>query len=233
MSPKTVVSPTTPAQSATRGRVPGSTPNAAHAGSDHWTASRSSSIVREAVAASVTYPAPRRCSSHVSVVVTTPSVVTFSRSQVIFGAAKYGSSGRPVMPASSAARPLSRSQMAAERRSCQTIARLSGFPVARSQASTVSPWLASATACAGTPGGGQGLRARADDGAPQLFRVGLHAVAVDGRGAHRDLSPAQDRVTGADQQRLRRRRALVDGEDVHSASGVDRIAAGSVTSWTT
>ena len=44
--------------------------------------------MRDAVAASVTYPAPSRCSSHLSVVVTTPSAVRFSRSQVIFGAAK-------------------------------------------------------------------------------------------------------------------------------------------------
>jgi hypothetical protein len=105
--------------------------------------------VREAVAASVTYPPPRRCSSQLSVVVTTPFTVTFSRSQVIFGAAKYGSSGRPVMRANSPSRLRRRSQMAAERRSCQTIALLSGSPVALSQASTVSPWLASATAWAG------------------------------------------------------------------------------------
>ena len=172
-------------------------------------------------------------------VVTTPSAVTFSRSQVIFGAAKYGSSGRPVIRASSPARSLSRSQTPAERRSCQTIALLSGFPVALSQARTVSPWLASATACSRGAGGGQGLRARADDRAPQLFRVGLHAVAADGGGAHRDLRPAEHLVAGANKQGLRRRRALVDGEDVHSASGaastsgVVRIAAGSVTSWTT
>ena len=123
--------------------------------------------------------------------------------------------------------------MAAERRSCQTIALLSGFPVALSQASTVSPWLASATACAGARAADSARSPALSDGAPQLFRVGLHAVAVDGRGAHRDLRPAEDLVAGADQQRLRRRRALVDGEDVHSASGAARIAAGSVTSWTT
>ena len=85
--------------------------------------------MREAVAASVTYPAPSRCSSQVSVVVTTPSAVTFSRSHVIFGAAKYGSSGRPVSAGRSSARSASRSQTPAERRSCQTIARLSGLPL--------------------------------------------------------------------------------------------------------
>jgi hypothetical protein len=41
-------------------------------------------MVRDAVAASVTYSPPSRASSHVSVVVTTPSPVRFSRSQVIF-----------------------------------------------------------------------------------------------------------------------------------------------------
>ena len=41
-----------------------------------------------------------------------------------------------------------RAQTAAERLSCHTIALLRGFPVARSHASTVSPWLASATASA-------------------------------------------------------------------------------------
>ena len=106
--------------------------------------------MRDAVAASVTYRAPSLCNSQVSVVVTTPSRVTFSRSQVIFGAAKYGSSGRPVIARSSSATAApSRAQTLAERLSCHTIALLSGFPVAGSQASTVSPWLASATASAG------------------------------------------------------------------------------------
>ena len=150
--PNAVVSPTTASQSATAGSVSGAMPNASQAVADQVPASRSSSIVRDAVAASVTYPAPSRASSQLSVVVTTPSRVTCSRSQVIFGAAKYGSSGRPVIARSSAARSgPSRAQIDAERRSCQTIARLSGRPVAGSQASTVSPWLASATAWAGAP----------------------------------------------------------------------------------
>ncbi len=106
-------------------------------------------MVRDAVAASVTYPAPSRASSQVSVVVTTPSAVRFSRSQVILGAAKYGSSGSPVIAARLSACPASRAQTLAERRSCQTMAGVSGRPVRRSQASTVSPWLARATAPAG------------------------------------------------------------------------------------
>ncbi len=134
-----VVSPTTSAQPATRGNASGAMPNAAHAGSDQRTASRSSSIVREAVAASVTYSVPNRCSSQLSVVVMTPPAVTFSRSHFIFGAAKYGSSGRPVIACRSLAQGSRRSQMPAERRSCQTIALLSGRPLALSQARTVSP----------------------------------------------------------------------------------------------
>ena len=86
--PNALVSPTISAQSTTAGSSAGSTAKAAHASADQLAASRSSSSVRDAVAASVTYPAPSRASSQVSVVVTTPAVVTFSRSQAIFGAAK-------------------------------------------------------------------------------------------------------------------------------------------------
>ena len=81
--------------------------------------------------------------------VTTPPEVRFSRSQVIFGAAKYGSSRSPVISASRPADPASRAHTPADRPSCHTIAGVSGRPVRRSQASTVSPWLASAMACAG------------------------------------------------------------------------------------
>jgi len=105
--------------------------------------------VRDAVAASVTNPVPSRASSQASVVVTTPSAVRFSRSQVIFGAAKYGSSGSPVIAARRPAEPDRRWQIPADRRSCQTMAGVSGRPDARSQASTVSPWLASAIAWTG------------------------------------------------------------------------------------
>ena len=71
--PNAEVSPTTPAQSVTAGSASISRPNAAHAVADHATESRSSNMVRDAVAASVTYPAPSRSSSQVSVVVTVPS----------------------------------------------------------------------------------------------------------------------------------------------------------------
>jgi len=90
--PNAVVSPTTPAQSVTSGRAAASRPKAAQAASDQAARSRSSSRVRDAVAASVTYPAPSRASSQLSVVVTVPSpeigCARFSRSHVIFGAAK-------------------------------------------------------------------------------------------------------------------------------------------------
>ena len=124
--------------------------------------------------------------------------------------------------------------MPAERRSCQTIALLSGLPLALSQARTVSPWLASATACAGA-------RAAARARAPALTTE-LHSSSGSASTpspptavvAHRDFRPAEDLVARANKQGLRRRRALVDGEDVHSAPapGSARIAAGSVTSWT-
>ena len=172
-------------------------------------------MVRDAVAASVTYPAPSRCSSQVSVVVTVPSAVRFSRSQVIFGAAKYGSSGRPVIAASSAARPASRAQTPPDRRSCQTIAGDSGLPVPRSQASTVSPWLASATACAGAPAAASAWRPAASDRIEQLLRVGLHPVRAHAAGADGDLAAAEHLGARPDEQRLGRRRALVDGEDIH------------------
>ena len=88
---------------------------------------------------SVTYEPVRRCRSQASLVVTTPSPVTFRRSQVIFGAAKYGSSGSPVVRVSSSATPAMSVQIAAARRSCQEMAVLRGRPVVRSQAKTVSP----------------------------------------------------------------------------------------------
>jgi hypothetical protein len=87
-SPNAVVSPTGPAQGTISGRAAGSTPNSAQARSDHATRSRSSSSVREAVAASVTARPVMRCSSHASVVVTTPPSTPRSRSHAIFGAEK-------------------------------------------------------------------------------------------------------------------------------------------------
>ena len=59
-------------------------------------------------------------------------------------AEKYGSRTRPVLARMVSPRPLrfSASQLAAVRRSCQTIALCTGSPVRRSQTSVVSRWLA-------------------------------------------------------------------------------------------
>ena len=152
--PNASVAPNDPLASTTSGRSSSPSPNAAHASADQRHASRSRSIVREAVDASVTKAPVRACTSHASEVVTTPSRVRFSRSQAIFGAAKYGSRASPVRSASRCAVPSTaaiRRHTASDRRSCHPIASVSGSPVDRSQASTVSPWLASPTAATGTP----------------------------------------------------------------------------------
>jgi hypothetical protein len=86
--PKTFVVPMFVVQLTISGNVAGSTPNNAHASADHWRVSRSISAVRDAVLTSVTYAPVRRWISHESVVVTTPAVVTFSRSHNTFGPTK-------------------------------------------------------------------------------------------------------------------------------------------------
>ena len=87
-APKASVFPTAASQSTTAGCPAGSSPNAAQASSDHVVLSRSSSSVREAVAASVTKAPVRRWFSQASTVVTTPSSPPSRRSQAILGAAK-------------------------------------------------------------------------------------------------------------------------------------------------
>ncbi len=71
-----------------------------------------------------------------------PAQVTgsFSASQVSFVAVKYGSMRSPVSSATRSSRPAarSRSQIAAVRRSCQTMARLGAARVALSQTTAVS-----------------------------------------------------------------------------------------------
>jgi hypothetical protein len=75
----------------------------------------------------------------VSVVVTTPSVVMLARIQAILGAEKYGSSTRPLRCATVSADADSGPQTDSARRSCHTTAGVSGRPVSRFQANTVSP----------------------------------------------------------------------------------------------
>ena len=123
--------------------------------------------------------------SQVSVVVTTPSVVMLPRSHAIFGAEKYGSSTSPVRcgDAARAVRPARRRRSSA-RRSCHTIAGDSGRPVPRSQASTVSPWLARATAATGTPACATAPRPALTHRVQQCVRVLLDPAAGAGtRGA--------------------------------------------------
>ena len=73
---------------------------------------------------------------------------SFSGSHTSLVPEKYGSSRRPVSCATRGSCPSSRSrvQMAAVRRSCQTIARRGEPRVSRSQSSTVSRWLVMPTA---------------------------------------------------------------------------------------
>ena len=115
------------------------------------TLSRPVSRDRLAVDASVTSSPQRWWTSQLSVVVTTPSVVTLRRSQAILGAEKYGSRTRPVRSATQSEASCSSATSGSARRSCQTIADDSGAPVTGSQASTVSPWLASDTQATGRP----------------------------------------------------------------------------------
>ena len=94
---------------------------------------------RLAVDASVTNAPQSRCTSQVSVVVTTPAAVMLARIHAILGAEKYGSSTRPVRAATVSADAERGAQIDSARRSCHTTAGVNGRPVARSQASTVSP----------------------------------------------------------------------------------------------
>ncbi len=121
----------------------------------------SNSIVREAFEGSVTCSPDRFQISHESIVPNTArpsrarsaSPSTFLSSHSIFVPEKYGSSTRPVRSRTSDSTPAARnsSQRAAVRRSCHTIARCRGSPVAGSHTHTVSRWFVIPTACS-SPG---------------------------------------------------------------------------------
>ena len=87
-SPKAVVSPTNWSHATTSGVASSASPNSSISSASHVAVSRSSSSERLAVDTSVTNAPHSRCTSQVSVVVTTPARVTLARSHAIFGAEK-------------------------------------------------------------------------------------------------------------------------------------------------
>src|SRR3954454_20656520 len=112
--------------------------------------------------------------------ITPSSVPSRRRSHVIFGAAKYGSSGRPVISVSRSAWSASSLVTVTARRSCQLSAGPNGRPVERSQRSTVSPWLPPPAGAARVAGGCAPGGARRDDRLQQLLRVLLDGAARAG-----------------------------------------------------
>ena len=197
-------------------------PNAPQASSDHAAVSRSRSSQRDAVAASVTNAPHSRWSSQVSDVVATPSVVTCSRSQVILGAAKYGSSSSPVMRGQPRVPAVAREPLAHDGRRAGPASRArppAGCRWRGPTASTVSPWFASATASTvgALRGREQRQRAGVDDRAPELLGILLDAAAVERDRVHGHLAHAEHLAVVVDDEGLGRRRPLVDGEDGHRA----------------
>ena len=111
--------------------------------SSHAPLARSRSIVREALVTSVACAAPpvrfqAIQESTVPKARRSWEMSTRSRIHSSFEAEKYGSQTRPVLSRTSSAG--SRAQRSAVRRSCQTIARCTGRPVARSHTTAVSRW---------------------------------------------------------------------------------------------
>lgn len=149
--PKTSVCPTISSQPTIAGSDSPASPNRSSSSPSQDGESSAVSSDRLAVDASVTKAPHNRCTSQVSVVVTTPARARLARSHAIFGAEKYGSSTSPVRWATRSAESANCAQTDSARRSCHTIAGVSGRPVSRSHASTVSPWLASATPATATP----------------------------------------------------------------------------------
>ena len=145
-------------EGSTRGRHAAGTPNRSSMASSHWAVRRLSSSVRLALVTSVTWarPAVSFQASQLSMVPkhSSPRSArarapgTWSSSQASLVAEKYGSSSRPVCSVTRSSWPAARSasQRSAVRRSCQTIAGATGWPVARSHSTTVSRWLVMPTA---------------------------------------------------------------------------------------
>ena len=130
--------------------------NRSSSSSDHASRSMSNSMVRLAFDGSVTCTCARFHISQESTVpnaseslIATPPSASIHSSLV---AEKYGSSTRPVSDRTRGSWPFARSssQRDAVRRSCQTIARCNGRPVARSH-TTVSRWLVMPMAAIDSP----------------------------------------------------------------------------------
>ena len=146
--------PNGPDVSRTSGSTAAGMRNSASNSGSHAPSWMFSSMVREALVTSVACTAPfvRRQSSHVSTVpnASRPASAaarapgTSSSNQASLVAEKYGSSRSPVRCSTNAPCPAASSaaQAPAVRRSCQTIARWTGRPVARSHSSVVSRWFA-------------------------------------------------------------------------------------------
>ncbi len=185
------------------------------------------SRVREALVTSVacTRPAVRRHSRNESMVPKASSPrsararapATLSRIHATLVPEKYGSRSRPVRARTSASAPAARScaHTGAVRRSCHTIARCSGRPVARSQTTAVSRWLVMPRrADGGARGGGarHDLAHRRERVAPDVLGVVLDPAR--GRIVLCELAPRERMRARLDveEDRTRRGRALVDGE---------------------
>ena len=219
--PNAVVVPTAPATSTTLGSSSPSSPKTPSASADQAQASRSSSIVRDAVEASVTNAPVSACTSHASRrrdhavagdVLAQPGHLRRGEVRV---EGEPGERRQPVARTGPGGR-----RRPAERRSCQTTAGLSGSPEPRSHASTVSPWFASPTASTGSPAAASAARPAVDDRGKQVAGVLLDHPVVAVRRAHVDLRGPEHLARRRDHERLRAGRALVDREHGQShASG--------------
>ena len=173
----TDVVPKSAALSRTSGSTLRGTSKSASRASSHACAWMSKSRVREALVASVACTAPpvRRQIRNVSMVPNARSPAaarsrapsTWSRIHASLVAEKYGSRSSPVFAPTAGSCPASRSvrQRAAVRRSCHTMARWIGAPLARSQTTVVSRWFVMPIAATAPPAAASASRvtARVED----------------------------------------------------------------------
>ncbi len=123
----------------------------------------------------------------------------------------------------SSARPARSAQMAAARRSCHEMAVLRGRPVSRSQASTVSPWLAKPTAATPPPARATASPSRLADRVPQLLGVLFDTAPRHRPWRHGGLDRGHDVAVLAEDDRLGGRGPLVDGQDPHRTRSISGI----------